>query len=408
MLVARRTTGFFVPLVLWIASLYLLPPAVSQVQAEETAEAPSAGSTQDNSKKEDGTGQPPWGTEEKGIQVRLRAKKNWHADEDIILTIDLKNQGKSITVPDTLDGWLLDWGKRSFRLQQISWEETAFRKIDVKQTIENYTTLQLHRTERMVEIRELRGGTLKSLYCTVNNPPYLVPGFAPFKMQPGVSVFMRLGFLLREGNLQGTDRSLRWATSNWLDLEIAPPGPPSSVKAQALEEAAVKDKALKLLAAIRDKKDEQLKEFTCDLIPGWTANLPYFAREIRSILDRFAHSTEPISRIEEVFVKGDFAAAKSGSGPSGTCLVLFFSKTLDGWRNSSLRNAPINVSLKEMLEKEVQNYEKAVKQRAATLIGLAEKGKFAEVTAAFDGTMRKALPEAKLAGLLAGPRKRRR
>ena len=62
----------------------------------------------------------------------------------------------------------------------------------LKQTIENYTTLQLHRGERMVEIRELRDGTLKSLYSASNNPPVLVPGYAPFKMQPGKSgAFLR-------------------------------------------------------------------------------------------------------------------------------------------------------------------------------------------------------------------------
>ena len=190
-----------------------------------------------------------------------------------------------------------------------------------------------------------------------------------------------------------------------LDIVIPPPsgsGVKPGGKAQTLEETAVKDKARELLAAIRDKKDDRLKEFTCDLIPGWTAALPYFAREIRSALNRFAHSTEPINHIEDVFIKGDFAAVKTGSGPGGTCLVLFFSKTFDGWRNSSLRNAPGNASLKDMLEKAVQEYEKTVKQRAATLIGLAEKGKFAEVTAAFDGTMRKALPEAKLAELWRG------
>ena len=109
-----------VPLALGVTSLCLWPASETAAQSEEAEE--TAQPSKDPA-------EVPWGSAVGNIAVRVRGKANWNGAEDIALAIDLKNQGKQIVIPDTLDGWLLEWGKCSYRLQQLSWEDIAFRTI---------------------------------------------------------------------------------------------------------------------------------------------------------------------------------------------------------------------------------------------------------------------------------------
>ncbi|MCE9613831.1 MAG: protein kinase [Lentisphaerae bacterium] len=178
----------------------------------------------------------------------------------------------------------------------------------------------------------------------------------------------------------------------------APPVEAPIANVDSLERAAVEKVARKLLAAMRDKDDAALKATACDLIPGWGDGLPVFAKELRRTLEEMRGSTEDFNRIDEVYVEGDYAAVKAaGNEKYPMCLILFFSHTLDGWRNYSLRNAPLNASLKDLL---ATNREKDVhaplQKRALALVAMLAGGKFAEARSEFDDAMRAAMPEAKL------------
>jgi hypothetical protein len=116
------------------------------------------------------------------------------------------------------------------------------------------------------------------------------------------------------------------------------------------DQVAVEDLALRMLAAIRDKEDDVLRELSVDRIKGWRDALPQFAFEGR---ERFQHLTgKPFSLWpEESVVEGEVAAVKC-TGPKeleGKHLVLFFVKTADGWRNFGLRNSPPETPLKKHL-----------------------------------------------------------
>ncbi|MBA4148133.1 MAG: HEAT repeat domain-containing protein [Verrucomicrobia bacterium] len=112
----------------------------------------------------------------------------------------------------------------------------------------------------------------------------------------------------------------------------------------------VEDLALRMLAAIRDKEDDVLKELSVDCIKGWRDALPHFAFELR---ERFQQLTgKPFGlQVGESLVDGNYAAVKC-TGPkelAGKHLVLFFLKTEEGWRNSLIRNSPPETSLSEHL-----------------------------------------------------------
>jgi len=136
------------------------------------------------------------------------------------------------------------------------------------------------------------------------------------------------------------------------------------------------------------------------LIIGYGNNLPVLAKELRRSMEEFTGSTAGLNRIDEVFVDGDFAAVKAASVEKvDGCLVLFFSHTPDGWRNYSLRNAPLNASLRELLAASVKSLNVPLQKRAKAFVDLLAKGQFAGATADFDDAMRTAMPEAKLAEL---------
>ena len=142
----------------------------------------------------------------------------------------------------------------------------------------------------------------------------------------------------------------------------------------------MRETAKNILAAIRDKKDDRLKELSCELFPGWLYSWPYFARELREMLERFVQSTEPLNHIDEVYRKGEFAAVKAARVEKvGGCLILYFCLTPDGWRSCSLHNAPMNARLKENLDEFVKSVEKMVMKRATEEVVLAAKGKFADI-----------------------------
>jgi hypothetical protein len=116
------------------------------------------------------------------------------------------------------------------------------------------------------------------------------------------------------------------------------------------DNVAVEDLALRILAAIRDKEDNVLKDLAVDHIKGWREALPQFAFELR---ERVQQGTgKPFAlKVGESLVDGDYAAVKC-TGPAeleGKYLVLFFARTEDGWRNCSLRNSPPTTSLDKHL-----------------------------------------------------------
>lgn len=124
----------------------------------------------------------------------------------------------------------------------------------------------------------------------------------------------------------------------------------SASKPQVTGDNVVEDVALRILAAIRDKEDNVLKELAVDRIKGWRDALPQFAFELR---ERVQQGTgKPFAlKVGESLVDGDYAAVKC-TGPAeleGKYLVLFFARTEVGWRNCSLRNSPPTTPLDKHL-----------------------------------------------------------
>jgi hypothetical protein len=125
------------------------------------------------------------------------------------------------------------------------------------------------------------------------------------------------------------------------------------------EKSLVEDLALQVLAAIREQDDRKLKSLATDSVKtGWRDALPTFALEAR---ERFLEMTGKSFLMfpAESRVEGDVAAVKC-TGPkqlNGVYLVLFFSKTSEGWKNCWLRNSPAATPLAQHLDnfrKEVQ------------------------------------------------------
>jgi hypothetical protein len=124
------------------------------------------------------------------------------------------------------------------------------------------------------------------------------------------------------------------------------------------EKNVVEDLAMQMLVAIRDKNDAALKSLASDRMNGWRDALPKFALEMR---EHFSQMTgKPFSMVlGESLVEGDLATVKC-TGPmelNGVYLVLFFTKTSEGWKNCWLRNSPATTPLTQHLEdfkKEIQ------------------------------------------------------
>jgi capsular polysaccharide biosynthesis protein/tRNA A-37 threonylcarbamoyl transferase component Bud32 len=117
------------------------------------------------------------------------------------------------------------------------------------------------------------------------------------------------------------------------------------------EKIAVEDLALHMIVAIREKDDAKLKSLASDRIKGWPDALPVFAVELREHFRQFTGNESFVLRAGESLVDGDLAAVRC-TGPAeleGKCLVLFFVKTADGWRNHSLRNSTEATPLAELL-----------------------------------------------------------
>jgi hypothetical protein len=106
-----------------------------------------------------------------------------------------------------------------------------------------------------------------------------------------------------------------------------------------------------MIVAIREKDDAKLKALASDRIKGWPDALPVFAVEMREHYRQMVGDEKFDLRAAESLVDGDMAAVKC-TGPEklkDVCLILFFVKTADGWRNHSLRNAPVGTPLAKHL-----------------------------------------------------------
>ena len=91
------------------------------------------------------------------------------------------------------------------------------------------------------------------------------------------------------------------------------------------------------------------------------------------------------------------AAAKAARVEQVGCLILFFSKTPDGWRNCLSKNAPLDARLDKQLAACPRIIEPNVKKHAADFVDLLARGKLAEAVSHLDDAARRTLPEAKLA-----------
>lgn len=116
------------------------------------------------------------------------------------------------------------------------------------------------------------------------------------------------------------------------------PAPATPVDADRI---LLEDLALHLIVAIREKDNAKLKSLASDRIKGWPEALPVFAVELREHMRQETGNDRFDLRAGESLVDGDFAAVRC-TGPAeldDKCLVLFFVKSADGWRNLSLCNA---------------------------------------------------------------------
>ena len=109
----------------------------------------------------------------------------------------------------------------------------------------------------------------------------------------------------------------------------------------ATDRILLEDLALHLIVAIREKDNAKLKALASDRIKGWPEALPVFAVELREHIRQDTGNDRFDLRAGESLVDGDFAAVRcTGSAElDDKCLVLFFVKSADGWRNLSLCNA---------------------------------------------------------------------
>jgi hypothetical protein len=117
------------------------------------------------------------------------------------------------------------------------------------------------------------------------------------------------------------------------------------------DKVLVEDLALHMIVAIREKDDAKLKSLASDRIKGWPDALPVFAVELRERFRQFTGNESFDLRAGESLVDRDLAAVRC-TGPAeldDKCLVLFFVKTRDGWRNHSLRNAAVGTPLAKLL-----------------------------------------------------------
>jgi hypothetical protein len=138
-------------------------------------------------------------------------------------------------------------------------------------------------------------------------------------------------------------------SSQPLSLEPAPAAEKTNIQADRRDQIVVEDLALHMIVAIREKNDAMLRTLASDRIKGWPDALPQFAVELREHYRQSTGNEAFDMRASESLVDGELAAARC-TGPAaleGKCLVLFFVKTNDGWRNHSLRASMENTPLAE-------------------------------------------------------------
>ena len=129
------------------------------------------------------------------------------------------------------------------------------------------------------------------------------------------------------------------------------PAPPSAISekpaATDADRADLEQLAPRFLAAIRDKDDTTLRSLASHRIPGWPDALPAFAAELRQHYRQDAGDGAFDLRATDTLVDGDLAALRCTGSKAlgGRCLILFFVRESDGWRNYTLRTATAEVPL---------------------------------------------------------------
>jgi hypothetical protein len=133
----------------------------------------------------------------------------------------------------------------------------------------------------------------------------------------------------------------------------------ADLPANRSDQIAVEDLALRMIVAIRERDNNTLKSLATDRIKGWRDALPVVAVELRERYRQSAGNEAFDFAANESLAEEDLAVVRC-AGPAklkGKCLVLFFVKTADGWRNHSLRSARQDVPLANYMadfKKEIQ------------------------------------------------------
>lgn len=140
-------------------------------------------------------------------------------------------------------------------------------------------------------------------------------------------------------------------SGNIRKMVLTPEQPAETEQDHRNEKITVEDLALQMIVAIREKNDAKLKSLASDQVKGWPDALPVFAVELREHFRQFTGNENFDLKAGESLVEGDLAAVRC-TGPvelEGKCLVLFFVKTKEGWRNHSLRNSTVGNPLEKHL-----------------------------------------------------------
>jgi serine/threonine protein kinase len=197
---------------------------------------------------------------------------------------------------------------------------------------------------------------------------HLVPGLPHVSMYADGKSFAALYF--------GTKaEALEESKAGWITNEA-----PATV---TTDQIIVEHAAMRMLAAIRDKDDDALKELATERVKGWRESLPQFAFEMR---EKFHELTgKPFDmHVSESLVRDDTALVKC-AGPkelNGIYLALFFIKTEDGWKNCWLHNAPPSVPLedfwRQMPPAATTQLEDAAVSAAQKWLALIDAGSYSE------------------------------
>lgn len=110
---------------------------------------------------------------------------------------------------------------------------------------------------------------------------------------------------------------------------------------KSADQIMVEDLSLDFIAAIRDKNDAKLTSLATNEIKQWPASLPHFALELRERALNLTGEELHLFPTESAIAGNRAVVRCTGSEKlRGVCLILYWVKTEQGWKNWLFRNAP--------------------------------------------------------------------